>query len=102
MSIIESNISEICALCSRHKVSDMSVFGSVLTNRFSDESDIDLLVNFKKEEISDYFDNFFELKYALEALFGRSVDLVEEHTIKNLYRKESIDNSKALIYGGQN
>ena len=64
MSIIESNISEICALCSRHKVSDMSVFGSVLTNRFSDESDIDLLVNFKKEEISDYFDNFFELKYA--------------------------------------
>ena len=98
MSIIESNISEICALCSRHKVSDMSVFGSVLTNRFSDESDIDLLVNFKK----DYFDNFFELKYALEALFGRSVDLVEEHTIKNPYLKASIDNSKALIYGGQN
>jgi len=80
----------------------MSVFGSVLTNRFSDESDIDLLVNFKKEEISDYFDNFFELKYALEALFGRSVDLVEEHTIKNPYLKASIDNSKALIYGGQN
>ena len=102
MSIIESNISEICALCSQHKVSDMSVFGSVLTNRFSDESDIDLLVNFKKEEISDYFDNFFELKYALEALLGRSVDLVEEHTIKNPYLKESIDNSKALIYGGQN
>ncbi len=102
MSIIESNISEICALCSQHKVSDMSVFGSVLTNRFSDESDIDLLVNFKKEEISDYFDNFFELKYALEALLGRSVDLVEEHTIKNPYLKASIDNSKALIYGGQN
>ena len=102
MSIIESNISEICALCSQHKVCDMSVFGSVLTNRFSDESDIDLLVNFKKEEISDYFDNFFELKYALEALFGRSVDLVEEHTIKNPYLKASIDNSKALIYGGQN
>mgnify|MGYP003417814911 FL=1 len=102
MSIIESNISEICALCSQHKVSNMSVFGSVLTNRFSDESDIDLLVNFKKEEISDYFDNFFELKYALEALLGRSVDLVEEHTIKNPYLKASIDNSKALIYGGQN
>lgn len=80
----------------------MSVFGSVLTNRFRDDSDIDLLVNFNKEEISDYFDNFFELKYALEALLGRSIDLVEEHNIKNPYLKASIDSSKTLIYGGQN
>ncbi len=102
MGIIESNISEIASLCSQYKVSNMSVFGSVLTNRFSDDSDIDLLVNFNKEEISDYFDNFFELKYAREALLGRSVDLVEEHNIKNPYLKASIDSSKTLIYGGQN
>jgi len=70
MGIIESNISEIASLCSQHKVSNMSVFGSVLTNRFSDDSDIDLLVNFNKEEISDCFDNFFELKYALENIIN--------------------------------
>ena len=77
----------------------MYLFGSALTNRFNSDSDIDLLVDFKKEEISDYFDNFFELKYALEALLGRSVDLVEEKNVRNPYFKKSIDSSKALIYG---
>ena len=77
----------------------MYLFGSALTSRFNNDSDIDLLVDFNKEEISDYFDNFFELKYALEALLGRSVDLVEEKNVRNPYFKKSIDSSKALIYG---
>ena len=99
MYAIDSKIADIAALCSRHKVGKMYLFGSALTNRFNSSSDIDLLVNFNKKEIGDYFDNFFELKYALEALFGRSVDLVEEGNVRNPYLKKSIDNSKALIYG---
>ena len=99
MYAIDSKIAEISALCSRHKVGKMYLFGSALTNRFNNDSDIDLLVDFNKEEIADYFDNFFELKYALEALLGRSVDLVEEKNVRNPYFKKSIDNSKALIYG---
>ena len=99
MYAIDSKIADIAALCSRHKVEKMYLFGASLTNRFNSDSDIDLLVDFKKEEISDYFDNFFEHKYALESLFGRSVDLVEEKNVRNPYFKKSIDNSKALIYG---
>ena len=99
MYSIDNKKADIAALCLRHKVGKMYLFGSALTNRFNNDSDIDLLVDFNKEEIGDYFDNFFELKYALEALFGRSVDLVEEKNVRNPYFKKSIDSTKALIYG---
>ena len=45
------------------------------------------------------FDNFFDFKYALENLFGRKVDLLEEQTIKNPYLKKNVDATKTLIYG---
>lgn len=99
MKIIENNLQKIIALCKKHKVKRLFVFGSILTGRFNDESDVDLLVDFKKTEISDYFTNFFDFKYSLEDLFGREVDLLEEQTIQNPYLKKSVDATKALIYG---
>jgi predicted nucleotidyltransferase len=57
------------------------------------------LVDFNKEEVGDYFDNFFNLKYALESLLGKKVDLVEGQTVRNPYLKEEIDQHKVLIYG---
>ncbi len=68
MKLIELNIQQIMALCKRYKVSKLFVFGYILTHRFNDESDIDLLVEFNKTDISDYFSNFFDFKYAIEEL----------------------------------
>lgn len=99
MSLIENNIRKMKALCKKHKVSKLFVFGSILTDRFNEESDIDFVVNFDKENVADYFDNYFNLKYALEDLFKRKVDLLEEQTIRNPYLKKSIDETKTLIYG---
>ena len=99
MKLIENNIQKIIDLCKTHKVHKLFVFGSILTNRFNDNSDIDLVVDFNKAEVSDYFDNYFDFKYALENLFGREVDLLEEHAIRNHYLKETIEQTKALIYG---
>ncbi len=99
MKLIENNIEKIVALCKKHKVGKLFVFGSILTNRFNDNSDVDLVVSFKKAEVNDYFDNYFDFKYALEELFGREVDLLEEQTIKNPYLKKNVDSTKALIYG---
>lgn len=99
MKLIETNIQKIAALCKKYKVNKLFVFGSILTNRFNDNSDVDLVVSFNKAEVSDYFDNYFDFKYALEELFGREVDLLEEQTIKNPYLKKNVDATKALIYG---
>ena len=81
----------IIALCIRHKVKKLFAFGSVLTNRFNEQSDIDLVVDFDKTNVDDYFSNFFDLKYALESLFEREVDLLEDQAIHNPYLKENID-----------
>ena len=99
MKLIENNIQKIIDLSKKHKVHKLFVSGSVLTNRLSENSDVDLVVDFNKTEVSDYFDNFFDFKYALENLFGRKVDLLEEQTIKNPYLKKNADATKTLIYG---
>lgn len=99
MKLIESNISKIRALCRKYKVRRLFVFGSVLTDRFNERSDIDLIVDFDKDKIKDYFDNYFDFKYSLENLFGRKVDLLEDQTIKNPYLRKNVDETKSLIYG---
>ena len=54
-------------------------------------------MDFKKDEIDDYFDNYFDFKYSLQDLFGREVDLVEEQTIRNPdFRKNVKD--ETLLY----
>lgn len=99
MNLIEDNIQKIIALCKKHKVRQLFAFGSILTGRFGNDSDVDLVVSFNKTEVTDYFDNYFDFKYSLEDLFGRSVDLLEEQTINNPYLKKSVDATKTLIYG---
>lgn len=99
MKLIEDNIQKIIILCKKYKVHKLFVFGSILTNRFNEGSDVDLIVKFKKEEVNDYFDNYFDFKYALEDLLGRKIDLLEEQTIKNPYLKKNVDATKTLIYG---
>ena len=89
MRLIERHIKSIAALCRKYKVNRLFVFGSVLTDRFNDGSDIDMVVDFKKDEVEDYFDNYFDFKYSLQDLFGREVDLVEEQTIRNPYFRKS-------------
>ena len=90
MKLIDNHIKNIVSLCERYKVN---------RDRFNDESDIDLVVDFKKDEVEDYFDNYFDFKYSLQDLFGRKVDLVEEQSIKNPYFRKNVDSTKQLIYG---
>lgn len=75
MKLIESNIQKIIDLCKKHKVRRLFVFGSILTNRFNEDSDVDLIVDFDKAELKDYFTNFFDFKYSLEDLLGRKQPL---------------------------
>lgn len=96
---IERNIDSLKKLCSTHNVDKMYLFGSALNSDFNDKSDIDFLVRFKSFELSQYFENYINLKKNLEKLFGRKVDLLEEQTLKNPILIKSINKSKELIYG---
>ncbi|MBC6109372.1 nucleotidyltransferase family protein [Pedobacter fastidiosus] len=60
-------------------VKEIGLFGSFLTNNANSDSDIDLLVDIKKENKT--FKNFMSLNYFLENLFNRKVDLVTKQSL---------------------
>ena len=65
MNLIELNIDRIIALCKKYKVNKLFVFGSILSDRFNKESDVDFIVNFDKAQVNDYISNLYDMKYAL-------------------------------------
>ena len=89
---------EINGLCLQNKVKSLYVFGSVLTDRFNEKSDIDLVVDIDSNDPFDYADSYFNLKFALQDLFRRPIDLLENKAIKNPYIRRNIDHSKSLVY----
>lgn len=101
MKLIELNLQRIFDLCRKHKVKTLAVFGSILTDRFNDQSDVDLLVDFEEEDLAtfDYVSNYFDFRDALEMLFGRKVDLIEYGSNLNPLFRTSVDKKKLMIYG---
>lgn len=52
MKLIEMNIDRIVALCKKYRVAKLWVFGSILTPRFNNDSDVDFSVDFDSETIN--------------------------------------------------
>ena len=73
------------AMCRRFGVRRLDVFGSAAVGEFREDSDLDFLVEFGEPEDGRYWNQYFGLLFALEDLFGRHIDLVEEQAIKNPY-----------------
>lgn len=103
MKLIELNMDKIIALCKKYKVAKLWVFGSILTPRFNDDSDVDFSVNFDSETINrenlDWADIFFDFMHELEGLLGRRIDLVCDDAVTNKFFREELDSTKHLIYG---
>lgn len=98
MKLIDTNRDRLFELCDSHKVKELYLFGSVLTEKFQDSSDIDMLIQFYQVDLMDYFDNYMDLKEKLEQLFNRPVDLVENQAIRNPIFRRVVDREKQLIY----
>ena len=99
MIAIEEYISDINKLCSTYKVKQLYAFGSALTDKFNNDSDIDLIVDFEPIDIAQYADNYYDFKFSLEDVFQKPVDLLEEKAIKNPYFRQVVDKQRQLIYG---
>lgn len=95
------NIDKIIALCKKYKVMKLWVFGSILTSRFNDDSDVDFSVIFDKNKIPliNYADNFLDFIDELKQLIGRDIDMVCEESVQNPYFRRELDSTKKLIYG---
>jgi predicted nucleotidyltransferase len=98
VTLLDTHITDIKKLCSNHKVKNLYAFGSVLTNKFTNESDVDLVVDFDPIDISLYADNYFDFKFALQKILNRPIDLLEEKAIKNPYFRQNLNQQRQLIY----
>jgi predicted nucleotidyltransferase len=78
----------------------LSLFGSVLRDAFTPESDVDVLVSFDPDATWSLWD-FTEMRDELGALVGRPVDLVEREGLRNPFRRDKIMQTRKVIYVGQ-
>ncbi len=99
MNYLESYRKQIRQLCETQQVKSLYSFGSVNTGNFSSDSDIDFLVEFSTMDPIEYSEQYFNLKFGLENIFKRPIDLLESKALKNPYLQENIDKSKVLVYG---
>jgi len=99
MNFLSTHIDQIQQACVRNKVKTLFAFGSVTSDKFKNDSDVDLVVDIAEYDPIAYSDNYFNLKEQLEKIFNRHVDLLEQKAIRNPFLKKEIDQTKILVYG---
>jgi len=99
MNELSDHLQQIKQLCKANNVRSLFAFGSVVANNLKPTSDIDLLVDIDADDPLVYSDHYFELKFQLENVLQRPIDLLEEKAIKNTFLKKQIDLNKVLVYG---
>ena len=84
---------EVAAFCRRHGVRKLSLFGSVLTDRFTDSSDVDVLVEFLPDTRVGFF-RLADMEEELGRLLGgRKVDLRTPNDVSVYFRDEVASNA---------
>lgn len=99
MEVLTQHLEQIKALCERNKVRSLSAFGSVISDQFRPDSDIDLVVEIDENDPISYADRYFDLKFRLEEILKRQVDLLEQKAIRNRFLRNEIEQTKVRIYG---
>ncbi|HRD79559.1 MAG: nucleotidyltransferase domain-containing protein [Saprospiraceae bacterium] len=102
MELIHKYQKALYKACSAHNVEELYTFGSILTDKFNAESDIDFIVLIRSEDPIEYAENYFELKFELENIFNRKIDLLEQKAIRNKRFEALINRQKVLVYARGN
>jgi predicted nucleotidyltransferase len=97
--LLAKNRREIGEVCRRFHVLRLEVFGSAAREiDFSDESDIDLLVEYEDGHDPPSLEEFFALRGELAEVLGRDVDLVMTSAVRNPYVRADMERSKRVLH----
>jgi uncharacterized protein len=91
----------IAEFCRRHGVRELYLFGSILSDEFDDQSDVDVMIEMQDADAPGSFEESFGMEDELEKIFRRKVDLVSKRVVAssaNQHRKRSILESARLVY----
>ena len=89
---------KINQICRNLPVKKLGLFGSAVTDNFSQNSDVDVLVVFDRDQNINLFNAYFDLKEQLEEVFGRDVDLVVDKRFRNPIFRESVEKTRVTVY----
>jgi len=90
----------IISLFEKHKIKNAYLFGSALTDKFDEKSDVDFLVNFIDDlDPLEKGELLWNLRFSLEDNLNRPIDLITESSLKNPYFIEELNEKKLKIYG---
>jgi predicted nucleotidyltransferase len=94
---IDISESQLAELCRKWKVTELSLFGSILRDDFGPDSDIDVLVVFQPDAPWSLWD-ILDMREELQDLFGRKIDLVEKEALRNPFRRYEILKNHKVLY----
>jgi uncharacterized protein len=99
IELIDQHLEAIRALCRRHGVRRLDLFGSAATGAFDPAtSDLDFVATFADTNAPDYAERFLDFAEALEALFGRQVDVVIDRSIRDPHFRRAVDATRQPVY----
>ena len=99
IDIVTDHRDAIAALCRQYGVLRLDLFGSAATGDFDPaSSDLDFIADFADTDLPGYLGRFLDFADALEALFGRPVDLLTENMIRNRYFRQSVEATRQHVY----
>ncbi|MHC4253224.1 MAG: nucleotidyltransferase family protein [Planctomycetota bacterium] len=94
LSDIDIPREKIAEFCRRNHIRRLALFGSVLTDRFGPDSDIDVLVEFEPGHTPGY--DFFTMESELTEIMGRKVDLNTPGFLSKYFREEVVAQAENL------
>jgi predicted nucleotidyltransferase len=88
---------QLANFCRQWKISELSLFGSVLRPDFRADSDIDVLVSFAPAAKWSLLD-MSRMQEQLSAIVGRKADVVDIRGLRNPFRRRAILNTREVVY----
>ncbi len=94
---IDLSLPEIQAFCQKWRITEFSLFGSVLRDDFRPDSDIDVLVSFAPDHPWSLYD-IVDMEDELREMLGREIDLVMKGGLRNPFRRHEILKTRRVVY----
>lgn len=85
---------EIAEICRRYRVHRLALFGSVIRDDFTPQSDVDVLVQYEPGHAGGF--EFFRMRRELIALLGREVDMHTAASLSPYFRQEVLDEAEEI------
>jgi len=95
---VDLKTEQLQKICKKFNVKELYIFGSAITDNFSENSDLDFIVKFDRQGYEGAFDQFIDFKQELEQVCGRPVDLYHLKKFRNSIFQQEVERTKELLY----